>query len=196
MLNRREFWGFLILLIGAVLLVNNLDFLDYSVRRFLRDLWPVILIIIGIALIVRHTGKKSTGSFDDAETLTGSQIPGNISKVFGDLKIDLRDREADSLTFETTFGDIDLNLAGAKLKTAINRMRVSGVFGDITIIVPGDMEAFAYGATTFGDVHIFGNRESGISNRLQNQTENYDSAVTKIHISANTTFGDVKIYRA
>ena len=66
----------------------------------------------------------------------------------------------------------------------------------MTVIVPSNMEAFAYATTTFGDTHIFGRSESGISNSLQNQTEGYESAATKVHISASTTFGDVKVYRA
>ena len=105
MVNKKEFWGLLLLIVGIVLLISNLDFLDYSVRRFMRDLWPLILIVIGIALIVRYAkGQKS--SEDATQVFSGGQTIGQTSKVFGDLNINLKDSEIDGLNFDTTFGDI------------------------------------------------------------------------------------------
>jgi len=196
MINKREFWGLLILIVGLVLLLSNFHFIDYSVRHFMRNLWPLILIVIGVALIVRHTRRKTVVSDDSGQVFSGERIAGDISKTFGDLNIDLNGREIDGLDTSTTFGDMTINLAGAKLKSGINRIRLSGVFGDMIVIVPSNIEAFAYATNTFGDIHIFGKMQSGISNSLQNQTEGYEAATVKVHISAGTTFGDVKIFKA
>lgn len=196
MTNKREFWGFLILIVGIVLLLSNFHIFDYSVRHFLRDLWPLILVVIGIAMIIRHATKRETKTGESFQMSSDQTMTGHISKTFGDIRVDFKDREIDGFSTSNTFGDNTISLAGARLKSGINRIRVSGVFGDITIIVPANMEVFAYGSTTFGDLFILGKSESGISNSLQNQTDRYDSASTKVHISAGTTFGDVKIYRA
>ena len=196
MINRKEFWGGLIIIIGAVLLLSNMHFLDYSMRRFLRDLWPLIIIAVGVALIFRHVGRSSKTSDDSRQIPPGSPFAGNVSKTFGDIRADMKDRDIDGFTTTTTFGDTTINLAGGKLKGGLNRIRATCTFGDITIIVPGNMEAEAYGTTTFGDIHIFGKTESGVSNTLQEKTAGYDAAVSKVHISAGTTFGDVKVIRA
>ena len=196
MVKKREFWGILILLAGVVLLLSNFPFFDYSVRHFLRNLWPLLLIAVGIALIIHHATKRETDPGDTFQMPPGQGFVGGISKTFGDIRVELKDREIDGLSVSTVFGDNTISLSGARLKNGINRLMVSGVFGDITVIIPSNMEVFAYGSTTFGDVFILGKTETGISNHLQGQTDGYDTAGAKVHISAGTTFGDVKIFRA
>lgn len=196
MIQKRMFWGIIIILAGIVLLFSNFNFIDYSVRHFLRNLWPLILVAVGIALIVHHAGKRETYSNDSFQMPPGRNFGGSVARTFGDIRADLRDREIDGFSASTVFGDNTISLSGARLKNGINRVMVSGVFGDIAVIVPSDMEVFAYGSTTFGDVFTLGKMETGISNHLQCQTDGYDAAAAKVHISAGTTFGDVKIFRA
>lgn len=50
------FWGAVLMVVGAVLLLGNFDVLDYD--RIL-DFWPVIVIAIGIKMIVDYLRKKS-----------------------------------------------------------------------------------------------------------------------------------------
>jgi len=198
MLNKREFWGAIILIVGLIFLLGNLDFIDYSTRRFIRNLWPLILIIVGIAFIIRHSGHKGKNNWvkDGFSNRSGENIHGSTSRVFGDSNIETKNVEIDGLDYSSVFGDMSLNLAEAKLKTGINKIYVSATFGDITVIVPSDMEAKAYGATTFGDLYVLGRSASGISNRLTMQSDGYDNATDKVYISATTTFGDVKVYKS
>jgi predicted membrane protein len=198
MLNRREFWGALILIIGLIFLFGNLDFIDFSARRFIRNLWPVILIIVGIAFILRHSGRKGKNNWikDSFSYRSGEHIHGSTSHVFGDSNIEAKNIEIDGLDNSSVFGDISINLAGAKLKAGVNKVFVSATFGDITVIVPSNMEAKAYGATTFGDLYVLGRSASGISNRLTMQSDGYDNAADKVYISATTTFGDIKVYKS
>lgn len=197
MLNRREFWGAIILIIGLIFLFGNLEILDYSVRRFIRNLWPVILIIVGIAFIIRHTGRKGKNNWakDNFFYRTGDHIHGSISRVFGDSDIEARGIEIDGLDCTSVFGDLSLNLAEAKLKSGINKVYVSTTFGDITVIVPSNMEAKAYGATTFGDLYVLGRSASGISNNITMQSDGYDNTADKVYITATATFGDIKVYK-
>ena len=50
------FWGSVLMVVGAVLLLGNFDLLDYE--RIL-DFWPVIVIAIGVKMIVDYLRKKS-----------------------------------------------------------------------------------------------------------------------------------------
>lgn len=50
----RWFWGFLLLLIGLILLGNNLELWHRIDIASLWIYWPLILIILGVSLLVRH----------------------------------------------------------------------------------------------------------------------------------------------
>ncbi len=198
MLNRREFWGAIIILIGLIFLLGNLEILDYSTRRLIHNLWPIILIIIGVAFIIKHSGRKGKDHWykDSFSHQTTLNMRGSSSRVFGDSNIEAKGVEIDGLECSSVFGDMSLNLAEAKLKSGVNKVQVSTTFGDITVIVPNNMEAKAYGATTFGDLYVLGRSASGISNSITMQSDGYDNATDKIYITATATFGDIKVYKS
>lgn len=52
------FWGFVILLIGVLFLINNLGWGDIDIWEFITKFWPVILIYIGIKNIIAHVMKR------------------------------------------------------------------------------------------------------------------------------------------
>lgn len=52
------FWGFVILLIGVLFLINNLGWADIDIWEFITRFWPVILIYIGIKNIVIYVMKR------------------------------------------------------------------------------------------------------------------------------------------
>jgi predicted membrane protein len=190
----RTIFGIILIVIGAIFILDHIRLLHYSLWS---NFWPIILIIIGIALIVRYSKRKKETTTINVDMPNGEYIRGSASRVFSDHNFIAKDSEIDGLNLSTVFGDNTLNLAGAKLKPGVNRIDISGVFGDITVIIPGGMEAMAYGSTTFGDIFILGqSATSGISNSLQNKTTNYETAAEKVHIHASQTFGDIKIYQA
>jgi len=198
MFNRREFWGGVIILIGLIFLLDNLEFINYSTQRFIHNLWPIILVIIGIALIIRHSGQKGKERYDKSKATyqPDGTISRSVSRVFDDMYIETKGLEIDGMDYSLVFGDMTLNLSEAKLKEGVNHIYASTVFGDITVIIPAGMEVKAYGSNTFGDLYILGRSASGISKNLTRQTDGYDTAASKIYLSATTTFGDIKIYKS
>jgi hypothetical protein len=50
------FWGVVLMAVGAIFLLGNFDLIDYD-RIF--DLWPIIVIAIGVKMIVDYLRKKS-----------------------------------------------------------------------------------------------------------------------------------------
>jgi len=194
---RREFWGAVLLIVGIILLLSNLDFIDYSFRKIIHDFWPVLIILLGILLIVNSLRKKE-GNHDygfDLSTDCCRHSGKKHSHVFGDVKLEAKDTEIDGLESSTVFGNTFLSLAGAKLKPGQNRINIATTFGDITVIVPERMEASASASATFGNLHVFDKMADGISNRLSAQTSGYEVASSKIQISAAATFGEIRIYR-
>lgn len=49
------FWGIILMVLGVVLILANLDFIDYGT---LFDFWPLIIIVIGIKLIAEFAAGK------------------------------------------------------------------------------------------------------------------------------------------
>jgi predicted membrane protein len=197
MFRRKEFWGIIMLIIGVLLLLSNLDFIDYSIQRIIHDFWPALLVIVGIYLIVRALSKK-----EDTDNLVinitssdGNRVGKKYSQAFGDLKLETRDMEVDGLDTSITFGDTFISLVGAKLNPGINYVSLSSSFGDITVIIPERMEVLAAASNTFGDLHILDKMVDGLSNHLSAQTAGYSAAESKVNIRANGVFGDIRIYR-
>ena len=51
------FWGIVLLLIGAIFLMDNLG-IDIDIWEIVEDYWPLILIAIGIKQIWYHFNSK------------------------------------------------------------------------------------------------------------------------------------------
>jgi hypothetical protein len=52
-------WGLAFIIIGALMLGDNLDIVYFNLGEFLSTWWPLALIIIGVGMIVdRGSGKN------------------------------------------------------------------------------------------------------------------------------------------
>ena len=59
---RRKFsgilWGLAFIIIGALMICDNLDIVRFDLGDFLGTWWPLALIIIGVSMIIdRNSGK-------------------------------------------------------------------------------------------------------------------------------------------
>ena len=73
-------------------------------------------------------------------------------------------------------------------------MIFSGFIGDIRIMIPRDFAVFAHCSNFIGDIDVVGRRASGFGNNIDWQSDNYESADSKLYIAANNFLGDVKIF--
>jgi predicted membrane protein len=197
MMQKKSFWGPIILLIGIILLLGNLNIIDYSVRRFFHDLWPAALIILGAYIIFRHFRESSNNSginfnFHD-DSIDG--ITGLESRAFGDFNIDLNGMDIDGLSRSVAFGDMTVNLSGVRLKSGINRASFKSSFGSLKVMVPAPIEFRAELSSSFGHAEVLGRSSGGLTDELACQTDGYDLAASKLYISAQSSFGEVKIIR-
>ncbi|MCX6827443.1 MAG: cell wall-active antibiotics response protein LiaF [candidate division Zixibacteria bacterium] len=187
MCNRRIFWGAILILVGIFLLLNSLEIIDHSLWDSLGNLWPIALILIGLYIIVKYLRKGGGSSCIMMEK--------GCPYIFGDKRIDANGLDIEDFSSSIVFGNLDISLKGAKLKPGINNITLHSTFGNIGIIIPKEIEAWALASTSFGDIDIFGKSVSGISNDLNGKTDNYDTASSKLQISTRTNFGNIKIIR-
>jgi predicted membrane protein len=109
---RQTLSGSIFIIVGALFLFNNMEIIEFT----FRDLWPFILLAIGIAIIRQSMfGSKHEGSESDFINLTfilgggdhkfnsKSLRGGKITAIMGGGKIDLRDAD---IVEEEVFLDI------------------------------------------------------------------------------------------
>lgn len=55
---RGSISGIVLIVIGAILLAQNLGFLDISLIQILRTWWPIVLIALGISFFFTPNGRR------------------------------------------------------------------------------------------------------------------------------------------
>jgi len=203
-------WGGLLLIaLGVMFLLDNMNYLDFG--EVLRTYWPALLILLGISVLLRRTvfSPTSSGSApggasapsaevhevfgDRAERTDTEQV--NYSSVFGDITLRLVSASFKGGTISTVFGDATLDLTSASLAEGENRLKVSGVFGDLRVLLASSTPYALSGSSLFGAVEAGGQKRDGFSSALSLQSPDYGSASKKLHLDLSQVFGDVTIIR-
>ena len=158
---------------------------------------------------VRATTAPSQGEGYDRADATGFQgagpqpaAPGadaeagkvKYSKFLGDLFVDGTNVNLQNVEISMGIGDVEIKLHGGRLAPGLNRMIISGFIGDIRVFVPRDMPFHAHCSNFIGDIDAGGQRTGGLSNTIESQSADYDTAESKLYIAANNFIGDIKLF--
>lgn len=163
------------ILIGACLMLACLGVVQFSMLWKL--LVPVILVIIGVSMIGRELFKgkilKKAKKLNDAERK-------EYWAVFSGQKLDFQGEVFEGAQLDAVFGDLRCDLRGVKIKDGA-LIKVSGVFGGVTIFVPDDVEVEVASTAMFG----------GVSNQHEVRTKK--GSQTTLYVDASAVFGGVEI---
>ena len=179
-------WGFVLIAVGALILLDNLEVLEFW--ESLGMLWPVILIILGLWIIYKKSGGEPT-------RVGMSLKQKNLSQGFGDLIIDAKDMDPDGLNLHSGFGDVEVNLTKATFEEKEHVINVNSGFGDVRVMLPQDVPVSGSGKSFAGKIDILGRTADGLGNSLEHKDENYDTSTKKVRINAKLGFGDIRIFR-
>jgi predicted membrane protein len=144
-------WGSALIFFGAVYLLNNLGFIHGNVWNFF---WPVILIVVGLAMLARgfETGGMFTSMTSSAGFGSTSGDPNALAAwaVFGGSR-----RRFDTQSFEggealAIFGGINVDLTKAGMQKDEVRIDANALFGGVDIRVPETWQVVVRGAGIFG----------------------------------------------
>jgi lia operon protein LiaF len=92
-------------------------------------------------------------------------------------------------------GDIRLDLSDQYLPNEETNYDLSGLIGDITVLVPHDLPVSVVAEVQVGDVRLFGNHADGFGRQLTYKSPGYDEAVRKVSIDAHLWIGDIRVER-
>jgi len=187
------FWGVILIIIGALFLLDNFDIMDFG--YFIRTFWPIVLIIFGIKIIL--TKRKASDMKDDRDYSGESRINGDRlseNNVFGDIKVNVESKKFTGGSVNNVFGDIRLDLSRAEIEPGISKLYVSGVFGDIMIYTPRNVALSIKSSAVGGDISIFGKKREGLFPTLNHREDGYESAEKRIYIQSSIVFGSIGIF--
>ena len=187
---RRYFWGLLLVGLGVLLLLDNLNVLDFG--NFLAEFWPILLMIVGLLIIF---GKRPNRAYvaGDIDMIENSDDI-SMSHTFGDVRLQIISENFSGGEISNVFGNIELDLEKIKIAAGEHRLSLNGVFGDIIIILPKKAPVSVQVNTSFGTVRIKDKSSSGVSGNLTFTSESFGDSDLKLNVYAHQTFGDIRVF--
>ena len=149
-LSKKEYWGIVFwLVLAAFFLLPRIaavypDMLPGIDKNFARDYWPVMLIVIGLAIILRMSfGKKLLCRQKSHRHIEFNQIEGTsgvyVRKViFGGNEDIFLEPIFRGGKIEVVFGGVELDLRRTTLPEGDTHLSIEAVFGGIKLYLPND----------------------------------------------------------
>lgn len=135
-------WGGVMAGVGALLLLDRLNILDFNARLF----WPLIIIAAGVAMLLRSLDRHgaafaTSGSSDSTIGLYG---------VFGGGKRRVESQDFQGGDIQAVFSGYQVDLRGAKMAGGRTVIDVNMLFGGVEILVPEHWRVTTKGIGIFG----------------------------------------------
>jgi predicted membrane protein len=141
-----KIWGALWVLIGGILLLNKL----YVIHVYFWDLWPLILVFIGVSLMLRSTRRRhelavgSSGrAADSNSTISAFALLGGLKRT-NDSQ-DFRGGEATAI-----MGGCEIDLRQASIKEGDAVLDLFAFWGGIEVRVPEEWSVVLEGIPVLG----------------------------------------------
>jgi predicted membrane protein len=171
--NRQIVHGTIITFVGLLLLLNNLDVIELSFRY----IWPVIFILIGLAIVLHSAWWRKAAPGRDFI---------NLTLVFGggEFNYNSRDFRGGKVTAIMGGGSIDLREANPVSDEIM--LDVLAIMGGVEIRVPTNWQVILEGTPIFG----------GMANKTVSAGAKQDAgsgAVRRLKIKGMTIMGGVEV---
>ncbi len=202
-------WGLVLIALGVMFLLDNMDVLDFG--QAIRTYWPAFLVVWGIGILLSRSGASRAPSVGG--TVNPSSLAGDVneifndrndnietehvsySSVFGDLSLRLLSGNFKGGNVTTVFGDTTIDLTSATLADGDNKLKLSGVFGDVRMLLAPTMAYEISASSVFGAIQAAGLKRDGFSSNLAVQSPEYPSAAKRVRLEVSQVFGDVVLTR-
>ena len=124
---------------------------DIPVKEYFSEYWPVILIILGIALIFKRQGKHQSFTDNHDSTKFDLDYVDDISIFGGGRKLITSQNFRGGKT-TVILGGTTIDLHEANLAEGHNSLTITAMFGGIEVIVPRDWKVIVNVTSIFGGV--------------------------------------------
>lgn len=170
--NNNKTGNIIGLLIGVFLLLSTRGIIDFDIVSAL--IFPIILIVIGIATIFSNTTNKVV--LEKIRSFNKEDLE-SVTATFSEQKVKIDD-DFKGTAIDAVFGSVEIDLTDAKIKNE-QIIKSSSIFGGVKIILPKDINVKVKPTSIFG----------GVDNKIANNKDNK----TTIYIESFCLFGGLEI---
>jgi len=190
--------GVLILLLGLLVLLKNINMVDVGVLQIIRTYWPLLLIVLGIESI--RISQKYRRKFQrwkeeikpEMETeMKGGEI--EISRKFGSYDFNFRNKELRSGKIEMAFGEAKIDIRDAIIPEGNNVLKILSKMGSVKIRANREQPLTIQAKVFMGDVRIFESRQSGFSPEVEYKSDTFESSPSKLTLQIKHSMGEVVV---
>ena len=170
-------WHTILLVIGIVILINHKNslagyillaiglfgtarhFIPYFFDFDFGDLWPILLLVIGLWMILRrkepsrartHNNPLYTGPMAQTQETTQSQDILDEVCIFTSINKVIHSENFRGGKISIVFGNVKLDLNNSKLAPGNNILEVDIIFGEAKISVPSNWKVLINESSVFG----------------------------------------------
>jgi predicted membrane protein len=150
-------WEFFFIAFGVIIIAATRNVVAGSIFIFIGlinwtpDLWPLILVIIGIAIILkRNNSKPSKGLNDSPNSSSGTDDRININSIFGGGTNFVNSKNFQGGKITCIFGGAEVYLNNAQLAEGNSDIEINIIFGGTTIYIPNDWHVETKVTALFG----------------------------------------------
>lgn len=132
--GRDRSGGLFLLIIGVLFLLTQLHIFSWGqIWRF----WPVILIVIGVGLLLKHApSKKSDRGFDFSADTDSDADRIKLDSVFSNTERRIQSQQLRSGELDAVFGSLRVDLRQVKIAPEGCTLTTDAVFGTIDLFLP------------------------------------------------------------
>lgn len=170
-------FGLIVMLLGFAFLFDQAFGFD-----LVRFVWPIGLILAGLALILQRNKMPDYG------VEIGKQNNAFISEVNRNGRW-LVENES----FSAFIADMTLDLSDADIPKGETIFALSGFIGDVSFRVPDDVAVMVSTSSFISEVSAPGKQEGGVLGPSKVVGDEYDTAVRKIRIEASYFISDISV---
>lgn len=184
------FTGVFLAVYGVLVFLGQQNLIDFDFDDVF-DLWPLILIFIGLSLLgvtskvkekmwkrqakQRRTNQKKHSIGEEHHTGVWHVKPTHRSNLFGQQSFDFTD---------------------AKLEEGETPFTLTGLAGEFIIILPEEMAVNLYAEVMAGEIMLFQQKTEGINKEMVYETDNYTEATHKLKLNIRLKSGSVRIIKS
>lgn len=181
--------GLIILLIGNAILGNKLGWFVVGAKEVWNWIWPVIIIFFGISIIFSEKGLNFEIDLDKKKD---NYRINRRRKWVGELKYGEHGAwHLEDIILWQGIGSIYIDLSTAIVPEKEVMIDLTGLVGEITLLIPEGLPIKANVDVRVGEVKVFNHNQSGTGRFISYKSENYDQAGKKINLLISQSVGDV-----
>lgn len=139
----NRLFSVMLMLVGTLFLLGNLGYVRFS----WSELWPVILIVLGVAMI---WGRMTIPTSPARVSGAGEPNTVNATTMFGGVERRITTSNFAGGTVTATFGGVELDFRGADIEGEEAVLYVEALFGGIELVIPERWTAIFEGQSLFG----------------------------------------------